>query len=66
LESIEPQLELAELQHEADVIHSQGDSKDPSDYTPLSDPDDSDSKPEPVRAASAFCSYGEESPTVPT
>jgi hypothetical protein len=47
-----------------DVIHSQGDSDDPSDYTPLSDPDDSDSEPEPVRAASEFYSYGEESPTM--
>jgi hypothetical protein len=32
--------------------------------TPLSDPDDSDSEPEPVRAASEFYSYGEESPTM--
>jgi hypothetical protein len=35
------------------------------DYTPLSDPDDSDSEPEPIRATLDFTSYGEESPTVP-
>jgi hypothetical protein len=58
--------ELAEPQHEEDVIHSQRDSNDPSKYTPLSDLDDSYSKPEPVRATSKFHSYGEESPTVPT
>jgi predicted nucleic acid-binding protein len=57
--------ELAEPQHEEDVIHSQGDSNDPSEYTPLSVPDDSNSEPEPIRAASEFRSYGEESPTVP-
>jgi hypothetical protein len=74
LESIEPQQqeptepqqndELAEPQHEEDVIHSQGDSNEPSDYTPLSDPDDSDSELEHVRAASMFRSYTEESLTV--
>jgi hypothetical protein len=44
-------------------MHNQGASNAPSEYTPLSDPDDSDSEPEPVRAASEFGSYGEESPT---
>jgi hypothetical protein len=58
--------ESAELQHEEDVIHSHIDSNDPFDYTPLSEPDDSDSEPEPVRAASEFHSCSEESPTVPT
>jgi hypothetical protein len=47
----EPQEELAKPQPVEDVVHSQGDSNDPSDYTPLSDPDDSDSEPEPVRVA---------------
>jgi hypothetical protein len=75
LESVEPpqaesakprqKEESTELQHEEDVIHSQGNSYDPSDYTPLSDPDDSDSEAEPIRASSEFCSNGEESPTVP-
>jgi hypothetical protein len=58
-------VELAEPQHEENAIQSQGDSNDPSDYTPLIDPDDSDSKPEPVKAASEFRSYIEESPTIP-
>jgi hypothetical protein len=60
-ESAEPQQkeELTEPQHEENVIHSQGDSNDPSEYTPLSDHDDSDSEPEPVRASSEFRSYGE-------
>jgi hypothetical protein len=40
--------ELSEPQHKEDIIHIQGDSNDPSDYTPLSGPDDSDSKPEPI------------------
>jgi hypothetical protein len=59
-------VELAEPQHVEDVIHSQSDSDDPSDYTPLSDPDDSDSELEPIRAAFEFRSYGEESLTVLT
>jgi hypothetical protein len=58
--------ELAEPQQQEHVIHSQGDSNDTSNCTPLSGPDDSDSEPEPVRAASEFHSYGEESPTIPT
>jgi hypothetical protein len=29
-------------------MNSQGDSNEPSEYTPLSDPDDSDSEQEPV------------------
>jgi hypothetical protein len=49
-----------------DVIHSQGDNNDPSKYTPLSDPDESDSEPELVQVASKLCSYGKESTTVPT
>jgi hypothetical protein len=61
----EPQEELAKPQPVEDVVHRQGDSNDPSDYTPLSDPDDSDSEPEHVRVATKFHSYGEESPTVP-
>jgi hypothetical protein len=61
----EPQEELAKPQPVEDVVHSQGDSNDPSDYTPLSDPDDSDSEPELVRVATKFHSYDEESPTVP-
>jgi hypothetical protein len=52
-------------QKEEDVIQSQGDSNDPSEYTPLSDPDDSDSEQQPVRVASEFHTYNEESPTVP-
>jgi hypothetical protein len=32
----------------------------------LTNPYVSDSKPEPVQAATELCSYGEESPTVPT
>jgi hypothetical protein len=59
-------VELAEPQHKEDVIHCQGDSNDPSDYTPLSDPNDSDSELEPIQAASEFRSYGEESLTIPT
>jgi hypothetical protein len=57
-ESVEPQQEestelqqkeeLAEPHHEEDAIHSQGDTNDPSDYTPLSDPDDPDSELEPI------------------
>jgi hypothetical protein len=75
LEHVEPEQEesaeplqkekLAEPQHEEDAIHSQGDNNDPSDYTPLSDPNNSDSEPEPIQAASEFHSYGEESLTVP-
>jgi hypothetical protein len=61
----EPQEELAKPQPVEDVVHSQGDSNDPLDDTPLSDPDDSDSEPEPIRVATKFHSYGEESPTVP-
>jgi hypothetical protein len=58
-ESPEPrEEELAEPQPEEDVVHSQGDSNDLSDYTSLSDPDDSNSDPEPVRAANEFRSYG--------
>jgi hypothetical protein len=64
-ESTEPQEEEEPAGPEEDAIRSQGDSNDLSDYTPLSDPDDSDSEPEPVRAAIEFCSYREESPTVP-
>jgi hypothetical protein len=66
-EPAEPQQkeELAESLHEEDAIHSQGDINDPSDYTPLSDPDDSDLELGPIQAASEFRSYGEESPTVP-
>jgi hypothetical protein len=54
------------MQHKEDAIHNQGNSNDPSDYTPPSDPDDLDSEPEPIRAALEFCSYGKESLTVPT
>jgi hypothetical protein len=42
------------------------DNNDPLDYTSLSDLDDSDSEPEPIRVATEFCSFGEESLTVPT
>jgi hypothetical protein len=48
-----------------DAIHRQCDSNEPSEYTPLSDPIDSDSKEEPIRVASEFRSYVEESPTIP-
>jgi hypothetical protein len=64
--STEPQEELAEPQPEEFAIHNQGDSNNPPDYTPLSDPDDSGLEPEPVRAAIELCSYDEESSTVPT
>jgi hypothetical protein len=55
-ESAEPQEEEkpAELQPDEDAIHSQRDSNDPLHYTPLSDPDDSDSEPEPVRCNTLF------------
>jgi hypothetical protein len=53
---------LAEPQPEEDVVHSQGDSNDTLDYTPLSDPDNSDSEPAPVQATTEFRLYGEESP----
>jgi hypothetical protein len=68
VESAEPwqKNELAKPQHEEDIIHNQGDNNDPSDYTLLSDPDDSDLEPEPVQVALVFRSYGEKSPTVPT
>jgi hypothetical protein len=63
-ESAKPQKkEPAET--EEDAIHSQGDSNDLSDYTPLSDLADLDSELEPVRAAIQFRSYSEESSTVP-
>jgi hypothetical protein len=42
------------------------DNNGPLDYTSLSDLDDSDSEPEPIRVATEFCSFGEESLTVPT
>jgi hypothetical protein len=45
---------------------SQVNSNNPSDHTPLSDPNDSDLEIDPVRAAIEFHSYGEESPTVLT
>jgi hypothetical protein len=65
-DSAEPQEEeLAKPQPEEDVVHSQGDSNEPSDYTPLSDPGDSDSERESIRAATEFHSYDEESPIVP-
>jgi hypothetical protein len=57
---------LAEPQLEEDIVHSQGDSNKPLGYTPPSDPNDSDSEPEPVRAAIEFRSYGEASPNIPT
>jgi hypothetical protein len=57
---------MAEPQPEEDVVHNQGDSNDPLDYTPLSDPNDSNSEPEHVHVATEFRSYREESPTVPT
>jgi hypothetical protein len=70
LESVEPQQEKStkpqqmeeptEQQDVEDVIQSQGDSNDPSDSTPSSDPDDLDLELEPVRVASEFCSYDEE------
>jgi hypothetical protein len=47
------------------ILFSQGDNSDSSDYTPLCDPDDSDSEPDPVRAATEFCSFSEESSMVP-
>jgi hypothetical protein len=56
--------ELAKPQNEVDAIHNQGNNNDPSDHTPMSDPDDSEL--EPVQAASEFCSYREESLTIPT
>jgi hypothetical protein len=66
-ESAELQEKLAEMmQSVEDAIHSQGDSSDPSHYTLRSDPVDSHSEPEPIRAATEFRSYDEESPTVPT
>jgi hypothetical protein len=37
-----------------DAAHSQGDSNNLSDGTPMSDPDNSDSGPKPVRAATKF------------
>jgi hypothetical protein len=52
-------------QHDVDVIQSQSDNNDPYEYTPLRDPDDLDSEPEPIWAALEFRSYGEESTTVP-
>jgi hypothetical protein len=66
-ESAEPQQkeEPTKPQHEEDIIHSQDDSNDPSDYTPLSDRNDSNSEPEPVRVDSEFRSCGEESLTMP-
>jgi hypothetical protein len=64
--SAEPQVEeLAEPRPKEDVVHSQGINNYPSDYTPLSDPDDLDSEPEHVQATTEFCSHGEESSTVP-
>jgi hypothetical protein len=42
-----------------------GDSSDPSNYTSVSDLNDSDSEPEPVRASTEFHSYSEESSIVP-
>jgi hypothetical protein len=43
-----PQEESAEPQHEEEAIHNHGDNNDPSDYTPLSYPDDSDPESKPV------------------
>jgi hypothetical protein len=48
-----------------EVIHNQGDDNDPSDYSPQSDPDESNSELEPVRVALEFRSNSEESSTVP-
>jgi hypothetical protein len=56
--------ECQQPQPEEDAVHIQGDCNDLSDYTPLSDLDDSDSVLEPVQEATEFHSYGEESPMV--
>jgi hypothetical protein len=56
--------ECQQPQPKEDAVHIQGDCNDLSDYTPLSDPGDSDSVLEPVQEATEFRSYGEESPMV--